>query len=202
MSQLRRYHSCPDHDPSRIFGRWGLLRCELLDRSAFDAALNSLSGDFDPPADPQLAPDYLLGEGLTCTRLLNDAVVIASESEATHRHNSAWPAGISGRLEILLREFNAHDAREEIAYRTAPQGRLPASDVERLRRDHDAIRLMLSALRKLTGDYRPPADACTAWRVLYSICLKVDWLLSERMDLEENNLFGALFHEQGQARRA
>ena len=64
MSQLRQTPSCSDHDPARIFSRWGLLRCELLDRNAFDAALNSLSADFEPPSDPALMADYLLQDGV------------------------------------------------------------------------------------------------------------------------------------------
>lgn len=199
MSQLRQTPPCSDHDPARIFARWGLLRCELLDRNAFDAALNSLSADFEPPSDPALMADYLLQDGVAVTRLLHDVVVMAGESEVTHRHNAAWPCGLSGALEILLLEFRAHDVREDMAYRAAFDGEPQGPDLERLLKDHATLRRLLSALREQTDEYRPPANACTAWRLLYVICLKVEQLILARIEVEEGRLFPIAFGSRPEA---
>lgn len=199
MSQLRQIDSCSDHDPARIFGRWGLLRCELLDRNAFDAALNSLSADFAPPSDPALMADYLLQDGVAVTRLLHDVVVMAGESEVTHRRNAAWPCGLSGGLEMLLREFRAHDAREDMAYRAALAGGSSGPVLERLLKDHASLRRILSALREQTNEYRPPANTCTAWRLLYVICMKIEELILARIQLEEGRLFPIAFGSQPEA---
>ncbi|MES2834532.1 MAG: hemerythrin domain-containing protein [Pseudomonadota bacterium] len=199
MYQRHQILSCPDHDPSRVFNRWGLLRCELLDRAAFDAALNSLAQEFDPPADPRLMADYLLRDGVAVSRLLHDVGVMASEGEVTHRHNPAWPVGLSGALEMLLLEFRAHDAREDMAYRAASKEEPPGPVLERLLGDHANIRSHLSAVRDLTDGYLPPADACTVWRLLYVICLKVEELVLARMQLEEAELFPDTFGALSQA---
>lgn len=199
MYKRQQAFSRPDHDPARVFSRWGLLRCELLDRAVFDAALDSLSQEFDPPADPHLMADYLLQDGVAVTRLLHDVGVMASEGEITHHHNPAWPVGLSGALEMLLCEFRAHDAREELAYRAASKEETPGPVLERLLRDHANIRRLLSAVRDLTAGYLPPADACTAWRLLYVICLKVEELVLARMQLEEAELFPVTFGALSQA---
>lgn len=199
MSQLRQTPSCSDHDPARIFARWGLLRCELLDRNAFDSALNSLSADFEPPSDPAFMADYLLRDGVAVTRLLHDVVIMAGESEVTHRGNPAWPAGLSGGLEMLLREFRAHDAREDMAYRAALNGEPGGPVLERLLKDHATLRRLLSALREQTDGYRPPANACTAWRLLYLICLKVEQLILARIEVEEGRLFPIAFGSRPEA---
>ena len=80
-----------------------------------------------------------------------------------------------------------------------PTGQCGSALLERLLKDHVAIRRLLSALRDCTDGYRPPQNACTAWRLLYVICLRIEHLILARIRLEEAELFPIEFGSKSAA---
>lgn len=177
-------------ESSRLLGRWGLQRCRLVDRATFDAGLSSLMVEGEIPSDPEGMADFLQRDAASLRRLLNDAIAMANECQRAFGTDEAWPAGAAEALDAILQDFEAHDAREDIAYRMA--ARDPAACpglIDRLLDDHAAARTRLASLRTLTRGYRPPAHADTAWRLFYVVCLKIERALMERMQLEEDQLF-------------
>ena len=66
--------------------------------------------------------------------------------------------------------------------------RLPAP-VHVMELEHEHHRENLLALRRLTADLTPPAEACTTWRALYVGLQAVEQDLMEHIHLENNVLF-------------
>ena len=57
-----------------------------------------------------------------------------------------------------------------------------------MQHDHDQLGRTLALLRATTGDYRPPEDACTSFRVLYAELEALEADLHEHIHLENNVL--------------
>lgn len=55
--------------------------------------------------------------------------------------------------------------------------------------EHDSVGEILRALRKTTGDYAPPADACTTYRATYAELEALEKDLHLHIHLENNVLF-------------
>lgn len=61
--------------------------------------------------------------------------------------------------------------------------------VTRMMMEHDQTGGELARLRELTNNYRPPADACTTFRALYSALKELECDLHQHIHLENNILF-------------
>jgi len=59
-------------------------------------------------------------------------------------------------------------------------------DADRFRRD---ARWTMRTLRAMTGDYRPPPNACPTWRALYQALEEFEQLMQLHVHLETNVLF-------------
>jgi len=55
--------------------------------------------------------------------------------------------------------------------------------------EHDSAGANVKALRELSGDFTPPADACTSYRVLYEALAAFEADLHQHIHLENNILF-------------
>ncbi len=55
--------------------------------------------------------------------------------------------------------------------------------------EHDSTGTKLRTIRQLSADYRPPADACTSYRVLYEAMADFEADLHQHVHLENNILF-------------
>ena len=173
-----------DQIEAETLERWGVRRCDVVDRAVFDAGLSALI-EFDPPVweDPQRRLEGLRrDEGGAVRGRLEEAVALARTGERAHRTDDHWPHGIADELYDLLQDLEAHDVHEAFA-----RGAVPASAplAAGLRADHAILSARLDGLRRLTGGYEAPAHACAVWRLLYILCLKVESALAERMRLEE-----------------
>lgn len=185
---------CPHHpDPpspddrlqAETLERWGVRRCDAVDRVTFNAGLSSLiETETAADDDPQLRLARLQrDEGEAIRKRLADAVTLARTGERAHRTDDLWPHGIVDELYDLLQDLEAHDAHEAFARSAGGTASPPLR--AGLRDDHAALAARLEVLRRLTGDYEAPAHACAVWRLLYVLSLKVDRALAERMRLED-----------------
>lgn len=173
-----------DQLQTQTLERWGVQRCDAVDRAAFNAGLSALI-EIDRPAgeDPQRRLDRLQGEGEALRRQLEEALILARTGERAHRTDDQWPHGIVDELYDLVQDLEAHDAHEAFAHGAAETASAPLR--AGLRDDHKVLAARLEEVRRLTGGYEPPAHACAVWRLLYVLCLKVDRALVERMRLED-----------------
>ncbi len=202
MQPLRPDAPIRDPRQDKALRRWGVRNCHLVDQAAYGAGLSRLMANDDAAPDrPPQVVDYLRADrGESVRRLLEDAVEVARAGEDAHAADDAWPHGVADDLDDLLQDLEDHDAREDLAYRLA----LDASGgkvrvLERMLEEHEAIDGQLAALRRRTSGYVAPSHACTAWRLLYILCLKVEDILLGRMRLEEKRLFGPVLrnHTEG-----
>lgn len=58
-----------------------------------------------------------------------------------------------------------------------------------MEREHESAALALTTMRRLTGDYAPPEDACGSFRALYSGLSALEADLKRHIHLENNVLF-------------
>ena len=180
----------PEADPNETatLDRWGVRRCDAVDRVAFNAGLGSLI-EVDVPADepaPQRLDRLYAEQGETVRQLLQDAVSLARTGERAHRTDDLWPHGILDELDDLVEELEAHEAHEDFVRGEAGEPSAPL--LSGLREDHAALATRLQELRRLTGGFEAPAHACAVWRLLYVLCLKVEIALVERMTLEDSGV--------------
>ncbi|MEQ1702868.1 MAG: iron-sulfur cluster repair di-iron protein [Ilumatobacteraceae bacterium] len=55
--------------------------------------------------------------------------------------------------------------------------------------EHDRVGALLATLRRQTGGYQPPADACPTWRALYAGFAEMEADVHQHVHLENNVLF-------------
>ncbi|MDQ0088262.1 regulator of cell morphogenesis and NO signaling [Paenibacillus anaericanus] len=63
------------------------------------------------------------------------------------------------------------------------------SSIEELEAEHDAAGDILKKLRELTGDFVPPAHACTTYRMTYARLEELEGMTFTHVHLENNILF-------------
>jgi regulator of cell morphogenesis and NO signaling len=193
MQPLRLRPPIQDERQTEVLERWGVRRCHLIDRAAFDAGLTRLIDPEDAvPAGPlEMVAHLRQDDGVTLQGLLEDAVQLARTGEDAHAADDAWPHGVCDDLDDLLQDLEVHDAHEDMAYRAA----FDATDgrrriLQHMLDEHGAMRQRLARLRGRMRHYRLPEGACATWRLLYVLCQKVENVLVRRMRLEEEQLFG------------
>jgi len=116
-------------------------------------------------------------------------------------------AGLGGELTThLMKEENILFPYIERMEESALQGEpiLPPrfgtveNPVRMMEHEHDDAGAALRKLRKASGDYTPPADACTSFRALYTALTNFEKDLHQHIHLENNVLFPrALAMENG-----
>lgn len=184
-SSLDELLSGDDQLEAETLERWGVRRCDAVDRAAFNAGLSALI-ELDRPEgeDARRRLDRLQREeGEAIRRRLEEALVLARTGERAHGTDDRWPHGLVDELYDLLQDLEAHDAHEAFARSAGKAESAPLT--AGLRADHAMLAARLDELRRLTGGYDAPAHACAVWRLLYVLCLKVDTALAERMRLED-----------------
>jgi regulator of cell morphogenesis and NO signaling len=106
----------------------------------------------------------------THRRELPELIRLARRVEAVHRGNAAAPAGLAQLLEQIAAELDCHMQKEEqILFPLMRRSGHPmiGQPIAAMLTEHDQHGRYLQALEALTGDFTPPADACSTWRALY-----------------------------------
>ena len=196
---------------SRVFHREGLDYCCSGKRSLEDACrargldpealLREIEG---APAPAQPDPDWSTRPLAQIVRHivqhyheplrreLPELIAMAQKVERVHEDKPSVPRGLHALLKVMEAEVIDHLAKEEhvlFPLIVAGDGPLAAGPVQMMEEEHKDHGRNLARVRELTGDLKPPAEACTTWRALY---LRLDALESELMEhihLENNVLF-------------
>lgn len=117
---------------------------------------------------------------------------MARRVEARHADKAACPHGLADRIAAMHTAVLEHLRKEErllFPLILAGQTAATAAPVHVLELEHEHHREDLLALRRLTADLTPPADACTTWRALYLGLQELERELMEHIHLENNVLF-------------
>jgi regulator of cell morphogenesis and NO signaling len=71
----------------------------------------------------------------------------------------------------------------------APFFQTVRNPIQAMMREHDSAGDLVKQIRKTSGDYRPPEDACTSFRALYEGLHEFETDLHQHVHLENNILF-------------
>ncbi len=121
---------------------------------------------------------------------------------AAHGARHPEVSAIRGHFQALSAELAAHMAKEELilfpAIAQLPEGGPAArgicghglgAPIRQMMLEHDDAGRELDAMRAASGNYAPPQDACTTFRVLYTALAAFEADLHQHVHLENNILF-------------
>lgn len=123
---------------------------------------------------------------------LPDLLRMARRVEVRHGDKPSCPRGLAALLESMQTDVFDHLRKEEqilFPLIVAGMGARAAAPVHVMEVEHEQHRENLLALRRLTDDLTPPAEACTTWRALYLGLQQLELELMEHIHLENNVLF-------------
>lgn len=122
---------------------------------------------------------------------LEQAIAIALDVERAHRHDDAWPHGLSDQIEDIFDRTIVHQQREQaVVFPMLVSGvdALPEPTVADMIAAHEDLRKRWLRLGLRTGGFRAPAHACAAWRSLYELCDQLHFDFQAQVDLENRML--------------
>ncbi len=122
---------------------------------------------------------------------LGEAIAIAGKVERVHRHDDAWPHGLSDQLEDILDRTVVHQQREQaVVFPMLMTGvdALPTRTVDEMIAAHEDLLKRWRRLDQRTGGFKAPAHACTTWRLLYDLCDQLHFDCQAQVDLENRML--------------
>jgi regulator of cell morphogenesis and NO signaling len=119
-------------------------------------------------------------------------VDMARRVEARHRDKASCPVGLTALLEHVEQSTLDHLEKEEVILFPLITRRAcahVAGPVSVMELEHEHHKESLLRIRALTTDLKPPAEACTTWRALYTGLQQFEQELMEHIHLENNVLF-------------
>jgi regulator of cell morphogenesis and NO signaling len=117
---------------------------------------------------------------------------LARTVESTHAAHPQAPNGLVQHLERIADALETHMQKEEhVLFPLMANGGHPMimHPIGAMRADHDDHAQNLAVLTELTGDFRPPEDACTSWCILYDGLAKLTADLNAHIRAENEVLF-------------
>ncbi len=125
-------------------------------------------------------------------RELPEFVALAEKVETKHAAKASCPTGLAAHLRECHAAMLDHMEKEEqilFPLISSGMGNQTAGPVQVMEDEHREHALNLQRTRELTGDFSPPAEACTSWRALYLRLHELEAELMEHIHLENNVLF-------------
>ncbi|MBI2679059.1 MAG: iron-sulfur cluster repair di-iron protein [Candidatus Koribacter versatilis] len=139
---------------------------------------------------------------------------LIAKVKSVHGQNHPELAPIERHFSDVSNEMTMHMMKEEnilfpyiVEMEEAVQGNGPRpismfgtvqNPVRMMMMEHDSAGANLKAMRELSGDYTPPADGCTSYRVMCEALAAFEADLHQHIHLENNILFPrAIEMEQG-----
>lgn len=128
---------------------------------------------------------------------LERLLLLARKVERVHADKPSCPHGLADHVARMQVELEQHMQKEEqvlfplIRSGRGRAARIPVQVMESEHRDHARN---LARLDALTGDYVPPAEACTSWGALYLGLHELKRDLMFHIHLENNVLFPKALH--------
>ena len=123
---------------------------------------------------------------------LPELIRLARRVAEVHGERADHPPGLVAHLEGMHRDLLSHLQKEEqILFPMLCAGEASKAQMPMwvMRHEHDQHGHGLQMLAQLTGDFTPPADACTTWRALYAGLVGLKEELMQHIHLENNVLF-------------
>jgi regulator of cell morphogenesis and NO signaling len=117
---------------------------------------------------------------------------LARKIEVVHRDHPDAPHGLTRLIKRFENEFLEHLEREQkhaFAKMAGDQPPRPETPISQMNSEHDTLIELVIEIRKLTGEYRPPENACRSWRRLYGDLQKLDVSVTEQVHLERDILY-------------
>ena len=133
-------------------------------------------------------------------RRLPELIALSDKVEKVHQDHPSCPKGLSHLLKHLHSEMLLHMMKEEnvlFPLIDAGRGSIAMMPVKAMTMEHEVHGENLGKVHQLTGGFKPPADACTTWRALYSGLEKLEQELMEHIHLENNILFPRALGQTG-----
>jgi regulator of cell morphogenesis and NO signaling len=179
-----------------------------LDVASVTAALADVDGAAEPEAWATLGPVDLVGHiEATHHRYLHDELprlaALAGKVQAAHGSRHPELAEVRALVGELRLDLEPHLAKEErilfpairVLFNGSP-GQVPGGTLRMpisvMLAEHDATAVLLDRLRRTTGDYVPPPDACTSFRALYDGLAELEADTHLHVHKENNLLFPAV----------
>lgn len=131
---------------------------------------------------------YHAGHRAEVPRLLE----MARKVERVHAGKASCPRGLADHLARMEEELELHMQKEEhVLFPLVRQGhgRAAAMPIHVMEEEHQDHGRNLERLGELTGDFRPPAEACGTWRALYLGLAELRRELMDHIHLENHVLF-------------
>jgi regulator of cell morphogenesis and NO signaling len=94
-------------------------------------------------------------------------------------------------IDALERSVNTHSSLERPFFQTV------VNPVQAMMKDHDSAGELLRQIRKASGEYTAPADACTTYKALYQELREFEADLHQHVHLENNILFPRAVEMEG-----
>jgi len=117
---------------------------------------------------------------------------MARKVERVHAAKADVPRGLAELIARVADELEQHMLKEEqvlFPLILSGRGRMAGMPVQAMEREHEDHGRNLAALRALTHDHVPPAEACNTWRALYLGLAELERELMQHIHLENNVLF-------------
>lgn len=127
-------------------------------------------------------------------RILDKALKLAEQIEGTYAMRRDCPIGLADRLTWLADDLEDHQQKEEAVVfpRLLAHDQVGAQGlVRRMAHDHADLLKQLQAIRRLTGGFRAPPDACLAWGSLYILLARFDTDLRGSLRMEDDILLAS-----------
>jgi len=174
--------------------RKGLDPASILDEIAAEESVNpDLQSWVGRPLDQiiQHIVDYYHAR---LRRELPELESLAMRVEHRHALHPDVPDGLAHILRAMQEDVFDHLAKEErilFPLIAAGRGAEAGGPIHAMEAEHEDTARDLARIRKLTNEYRPPADACTSWRALFMRLAAFESEFMEHVHLENNVLFPA-----------
>jgi regulator of cell morphogenesis and NO signaling len=137
-------------------------------------------------------------------RMLIDLLELIGRIASSHsaKHPELW--ALKASLEDIARKLIPHMVSEErflFPYIRSMDGKVPDTTtviplfgtvqypLQSLRHDHGQDRTLIDRIREITHNFSPPEDACSRYRILYSMLADFTNELREHIEFEDDVLF-------------
>lgn len=123
---------------------------------------------------------------------LPELILQAEKVERVHADKAGVPKGLTRQLSALQDELVNHMMKEErVLFPMIKDGlgRQAGAPISVMEMEHDEAGEIVEAIKMVTNNVTPPAEACTTWRVLYNGINELIDDLMNHISLENNLLF-------------
>ncbi|MDG4953198.1 hemerythrin domain-containing protein [Actinobacillus equuli] len=119
-------------------------------------------------------------------------IELAEKVESVHADSVDCPKGLATIIRKIYADLVNHMMKEEqilFPLIKSGRGKMAAAPISVMEAEHDEAGNDLEEMKKLTGNFLPPAGACNSWQTLYQGLNEFAQDLTEHVHLENNIIF-------------